>query len=427
MKVLSKGALRWALYDWANSVFFTSVVAAFFPIFYAEYWDKGSPEADIIFRLAATTSIIGVISATLAPFLGAIADRSGAKQRFLGVCALIGIVATASLALLSAGTWTWALILFAVASVGCTLSVVISDSMITDVSTPKNVDFTSGFGFSLGYLGGGALFVANVVMILNAEKLGFPDKAAATRVAFFSVAVWWLIFSLPLVLGSRIGSPAAGLGWKQSVKKGLAELGGTFRSILRTPHLVWFLLAYWFYIDGVDTIITMAVAYGKILGVPSDSLILTIILIQFTAFPFALLAGWLGQKFGPRPIILLGLLIYLGVTFSAYKLDLEPLLVLGIPINKIYLLGFLIAMAQGGVQSLSRSLYSRLIPPSQSGAYFGVYNLLGRFAAILGPFMMGAVSKATDQPRLGILSVSVLFVIGGILLAKVRIPPPEPA
>lgn len=426
MKVLSKGALRWALYDWANSVFFTSVVAAFFPIFYAEYWDKGSPDADILFRLATTTSVIGLISATLAPFLGALADRSGAKQRFLGVCALIGILATASLSFLSPGAWTWALALFALASVGCTLSVVIYDSMITDVSTPKNVDFTSGLGFSLGYLGGGALFVANVAMILNAEKLGFPDKAAATRVAFFSVAVWWFIFSLPLVFGPGIGAPAAGLGWKQSVQKGFSELLGTLRSILRTPRLAWFLLAYWFYIDGVDTIITMSVAYGKILGVPSDSLILTIILIQFTAFPFALLAGWLGQKFGPRPVILLGLLIYLGVTFSAYKLDLEPLMLFGFPVNKIYLLGFLIAMAQGGVQSLSRSLYSRLIPASQSGAYFGVYNLLGRFAAILGPLLMGAISKATGQPRLGILSVSLLFVIGGVLLARVRIPAREP-
>jgi UMF1 family MFS transporter len=420
MRKISGAAWRWALYDWANSVFATTVLAAFFPLFFSEYWGSTLSSVDAIFWLGLGTSIAGILAAICGPLIGSISDRSPHKTWLLGILAFTGAGATAALAAIGAGGWAIALTAFITANVCFLLSIVVADSLLTEVSTPKNVDFISGFAFGLGYLGGGILFVGNVIMVLNPGWFGLPDAASATRVAFLTVGIWWAVFTIPIIT-LKLKNPAA-TPILTAVREGASDLFKVGREIITSRQAILFLLAYWFYIDGVDTLIAMSVAYGKGLGVESEKLIITIVIIQFVAFPSALVTGWLGQKFGPKPVLMAGVLIYLGITYYASHLTLEPLQIGFLAIDKIYLLGIMIAMVQGGVQSLSRSLFTRLIPEGKSGAWFGFYNLLGRFAAILGPFLMAIITKTTAEPRLGILSVSILFLLGAILLSQVRIP-----
>lgn len=421
MKRVSGSGWRWAMYDWANSVFATTVLAAFFPIFFADFWGAELGSVDALFWLGLGTSAAGVLAAVSAPMVGALADRSRNKARFLGWFALGGAGLTMGLGAIGMGYWGTALTVFVLAQVGFLLSIVVSDSMLAEVSTPENVDFVSGLGFSLGYLGGGLLFLLNVAMVLQPGWFGLPDAAAATRWAFVLVGGWWAVFSLPAITLNLRG-PENPPGARRAVAEGWAELKAVAWEIFRDRNALLFLGAYWFYIDGVDTLIAMAVSYGKSLGVSSEELIGTIVIIQFVAFPAALATGWLGQRLGPKPVLLAGLMIYLGITFYASRLTLEPWVVGGVAISKVYGLGVLIALVQGGVQALSRSLFTRLIPPGRAGGWFGFYNLLGRFAAILGPLLMALVSRASGEPRLGILAVSVLFLIGGGLLVAVQVP-----
>lgn len=421
MKRVRAEGWRWAWYDWANSVFATTVLAAFFPIFFAEYWGSDLGAVDALFWLGLGSSVAGVLAAVSAPMVGALADRARNKARFLGWFALGGAGLTAALGGVGAGMWGWALGLFVLAQVGFLLSVVVADSMLVDVSSPENVDFVSGLGFALGYLGGGLLFVVNVAMVLRPGWFGLSDAAMATRVGFIVVGVWWAVFSLPAIT-LKLGGPDRVPGAWRAVKEGWKELVAVGREIATNRNALIFLVAYWFYIDGVDTLIAMAVSYGKSLGVSSEELIGTILIIQFVAFPAALATGWLGQRLGPKPVLLVGLAVYLGITVYASRLSLEPWVVAGFAVSKVYVLGILIALVQGGVQALSRSLFTRLIPEGRAGGWFGFYNLLGRFAAILGPMLMALVARLSGEPRLGILAVSVLFLVGGGLLLGVRVP-----
>jgi UMF1 family MFS transporter len=398
----------WALYDWANSAFATTVMAGFFPVFFKQYWNAGVAATESTFRLGMTSGIASLVVALLAPVLGAIADRGGARLRLMMVFTVLGAVATIALALVPQGQWWPAALLFLVASLGFWGGIVFNDSLLLHVAEPGEYDLVSGYGYSLGYLGGGLLFALNVLVTLKPHWFGLADASAAVRWAFVSVGVWWILFSLPCALWVRERRDRRQrLSAREAVRAGFRELGGTLHEIARYRPLLWFLGAYILYIDGVNTIIKMAVDYGLSLGFEQSHLIKALLLTQFVAFPAALAFGWLGGKIGARRGIFIALAVYLAATCYAYFLK---------DARDFYFLAVVVGLVQGGIQSLSRSYYGRLVPEGKSSEFFGFYNMMGKASAVLGPALVGIVAAVTGDSRLSILSIVLLFIGGGLLL-----------
>jgi UMF1 family MFS transporter len=401
----------WAMYDWANSAFATTVMAGFFPVFFKQYWSAGVPVTESTFRLGLTNSLASLLIVVMAPLLGAIGDYLGRRKRMLLGFAFLGLLMTGGLYLVGEGEWQLAAGVYVLAVFGFSGSNVFYDSLLPFVSSRDDLDRTSALGFSLGYLGGGMLLGLNVIMTLKPQWFGLADATLAVRLSFVIVAIWWLVFSVPLMAlvpepeNHPHGATPRVLG------AGFRRIGNTLREIRRLRHVWLFLLAYWLYIDGVDTIIRMAVDYGLSLGFEQKNLILALLITQFTGFPAALLFGWIGSRFGPRAGIFLALLIYMIVTLRGALMG---------EVEDFYVLAFAIGLAQGGIQALSRSFYARMIPVGHTAEFYGFYNMLGKFAAILGPLMIGLVGAMTGSPRAGILSLLVLFVAGAVLLAGVN-------
>lgn len=402
-----KKVVAWALYDWANSAFATTVIAGFFPVFFKQYWSAGADPTMSTFKLGMANSAESLIVAIVAPVLGAIADRGGARKRFLMAFASLGILATGLLYFVSKGDWQLAIALFVMASVGFAGGNIFYDALIVEVAEDKRMDFVSALGFSLGYLGGGLLFGFSVLMTVTPGTFGLEDASQAVRVSFLLVAVWWAIFSIPLFLKVHERQPAHRPGSGSVVVAGLGQVRDTFRKIRKLRMVFMFLFAYWLYIDGVDTVIRMAVDYGMSLGFSSTDLLTALLITQFVGFPSAVAFGKIGERIGAKAGITIGIGVYVGVTVWGFLMK---------SVFEFYMLAVVIGLVQGGVQSLSRSLYARIIPREQSGEFFGFYNLLGKSAAIIGPAIMGLVGLATGSPRAAILSIAALFLAGGVLL-----------
>ena len=401
----------WAMYDWANSAFATTVMAGFFPVFFKHYWNADVAVTESTFRLGLANSMASLLSVLTAPLLGAIGDYLGRRKRMLMGFAFLGLLMTGGLYLVGEGEWQLAATVYVLAVFGFSGSNIFYDSLLPFVSSRDDLDRTSALGFSLGYLGGGLLLGLNVLMTLKPQWFGLADAALAVRLSFVIVALWWLVFSLPLmVLVPEPENHPHGVT-PRVLGIGFRRLGDTLHKIRRLRPVWLFLVAYWLYIDGVGTIVRMAVDYGLSLGFEQKSLILALLITQFTGFPAALLFGWIGSRFGPRAGIFLALLIYMVVTLYGAMMD---------SVKDFYLLAFAIGLAQGGIQALSRSLYARMIPRGQTAEFFGFYNMLGKFAAILGPLLIGLVGAMTGSPRAGILSLLVLFMAGAMLLIRVN-------
>ena len=400
------------MYDWANSAFATTVMAGFFPLFFKAYWaDPGNPE-ESTFYLGLANSLASIIVAALAPFLGAIADRGSAKKKFLFTFAFFGIVMTSGLWFVAQGYWQMAVIFYVAASVGFSGGNIFYDSLLPSIADESKVNYASSLGYALGYIGGGLLFLLNVLMFKFPETFGLSDSAAAIKLSFVSVAIWWALFSIPVMLFVRESqiydrvplSKAVTLGWKQ--------LRDTLRDIRHLKVVGLFLLAYWFYIDGVDTIVKMAVDYGMSLNFEESALITALLIVQFVAFPAALIYNWIASRIGTKRAIEIAIMAYCFITLLGYFMQTE---------QHFYVLAILVGLFQGGIQALSRSLYTRLIPAEKAAEFFGFFNMLGKFAAVLGPMLMGSVTLLTGNARLGILSILILFAIGWYLLRKVDI------
>ena len=418
--ISKKQIFSWAMYDWANSAFSTTVIAGLFPIFFKDFWSKGTPPTESTLYLGLSVSVASLIVAVLSPVLGAFADQGSAKKRLLFLFAVLGISMTGSLYFIGEGQWPFAILLYTLANIGFLCGNTFYDSLIMEVSTPNNVDVVSGQGYALGYIGGGLLFLLNIIMIQNPVMFGLSGSASAVQVSFLSVAVWWAVFSIPIFLFVPESTGDKKLTISEASRLGFRQLLDTFREIKQYKMVVMFLFAYWLYIDGVDTIISMAVDYGKSLGVQNSDLITALLMVQFVAFPFALLFGYLAQKFNTKAMILIGISVYILVTWLGANLDLVPVEVFGFQFSKFFVIAFLVGMVQGGVQALSRSYYSRLIPKDKSAEFFGFYNMIGKFAAIIGPVMMGSVAFMTGDPRMGIQSIAILFVLGAVILVAVK-------
>jgi len=410
VKENKRAVWSWAFYDWGNSAYSTTVMAGFFPLFFKEYWADPHNPNQSTFYLGMANSIASIVVASLAPLLGSIADQGSAKKKFLTLFAFLGVIMTGGLWMVSQGNWQMAVVFYVMATIGFASGNVFYDSLLPGLASEERVDVVSSLGFGLGYLGGGLLFLVNVFMYLKPEIFGIPDGATAIKLSFLSVAVWWAVFTIPLILFVPEPKNYDSVNINNAIQMGWIQLIQTFKEIRNMKVVGTFLLAYFFYIDGVDTIIKMAVDYGMSLNFSGESLIIALLIVQFVAFPAALIYGRLGAKVGAKRAIMIGIIAYSVITFLGYFITKAW---------HFYVLAILIGLFQGGIQALSRSLYTRIIPAEKSAEFFGFYNMLGKYAAIIGPALMGTISLVTGSARLGILSILLLFILGAFLLNKV--------
>ena len=403
--------LAWALYDWANSAFALSVMTSFVPVLLAGFWNDGADSAVTTFRLGMANGLASLVVAVTAPAIGALADRAGRRKRGVLIFTALGVVMTGAMYLVAAGEWGLGAACYVLASIGFAAGNSLYDSLLVDIASPDLYDRVAAYGLGLGYLGSALLFTVNVLMVGSPERFGLASEADAVRLTFLLVAVWWAVFTVPLAIWVHEpkGPPIA----SGAIRAAFAELAGTLRSVRSQRNLWLFLLAYWLYIDGVYTIIKMAVDFGLSQGLVMQDVVTAILVTNFIGFPAAILFGFLGERFGARRGIYLSLGVYVITTMAAVFIDTSA---------EFYALAITIGLVQGGVQSLSRSLFARLVPAGKTGEYFGFYNMLGKFAAILGPVLAGVVALTTGSQRVGILSILILLLAGLWLLRQVELP-----
>ena len=403
-----KRVISWALYDWANSAFATTVMAGFFPLFFKSFWAADLSPAESTAVIGTTNSLAGLLILLLAPFLGAYSDLGKFKKKFLAFFAFLGVLSTGYLYFIPQGDWVIAASLYALAVIGFSGGNIFYDSLIASVSKQDQRNKVSSLGFSLGYLGGGLLFVINVLMYLNPAWFGLSSQSEAILWSFVSVAVWWAVFSLPLFMSVEEKSNAEiSKGLFKTITEAFKAVVSTLREIKKHKRVAIFLIAYWLYIDGVDTIVRMAVAYGSDIGLDASSMITALLLTQFVGFPATLVFGIYADKIGFKKILTIGISIYILVTFYAYYMTTAL---------EFYILAGTVGLVQGGVQAISRSFFSTIIPVNKEAQFFGFYNLVGKSAVLLGPILVSWVALIFGNPRFGILSLLFLLVPGLILL-----------
>jgi UMF1 family MFS transporter len=403
----NKQELGWSMYDWANSAFATTVMAGFFPIFFKEYWSRGAEVTESTAMLGFANSFASIFVAALAPFLGAIADAGRQKRSFLIFFAYLGALASGALFFVPAGAWLGAALTYAFGIIGFSGSLIFYDALLPALVDEKRIDFVSSLGYAMGYLGGGLLFALNVWMTLKPSTFGLADAGEAVRISFISVALWWGLFTLPAIFFVPEPRGRETTKTHNAIRAGWQQLLHTFDKVRHLRTIFLFLTAYWLYIDGVDTIIRMAVDYGLSIGFKSEDLIVALLITQFVGFPCAIFFGNLGEKIGAKRAIFIGIGVYLLVVIWAVQMTEK---------FEFYALAVTIGFVQGGIQALSRSLYSRLIPHDQAAEFYGFYNLLGKFAVIFGPVLIGLTGLVSRSSRVGIASIAILFLAGGALL-----------
>ena len=391
----NKKYYSWVLYDWANSAYATIVLAGFFPIIYAEYFAITIDSSERTLYLGISNSIASLLLILLAPLFGLLADRFNKKKLFLSIFALISIVSTLLLSFVSTNSYIIASILFSISLLGFMMSNVFYDSMLIDFKSDQ-FNKISSFGYAFGYLGGGIAFVLALFFLYYAGQSNI-ELIASKKIVFIFTSIWWSLFMLPLIIF-----------WKDDVKHNMLHFSilESFKELFSNKKVFYFLIAYWVYIDGVDTIIRMAVNYGLTIGFSSNDLLLALLVTQFVSFPGTLIILKISDLFSIEKAIVFCLLVYLGITYFAYNLY---------SVQQFYLIATLIGFVQGGIQALSRSYFAALIPENRSSEFFGIYNMLGKFAALLGPIVVGMVTFYSSDSRVGIASISIFFIIGLIL------------
>jgi UMF1 family MFS transporter len=385
-------------------------MAGVLPVYYASVAGAGLSGNTASVYWGYTTAVGLILIALVAPILGAIADYVGAKKRFLAGFLGLGTVFTALLFFTGRGQWLLTSVLFIAANVGFAGANIFHDSLLPHVAGDDSQDRLSSAGYALGYLGGGLLLVVNLAWIVSPSTFGISDTATASRLAMLSVAVWWTAFSIPLFLYVDEPEPRSRESHEEDlspVRAGFGSLRSTFAEIRRYRQLFVFLLAFWLYADGIGTIIKMATVYGAEIGIGQQALIGALVLVQFLGIPFAFAFGSLADRIGTKRGIFLGLLVYVGVSVGGYFIS---------EAWHFWVLAAVVATVQGGTQALSRSLYSSLVPPSQSSEFFSFFSISSKFAGIFGPLLFSVIGQATGSSRVSILSLLVFFVGGMVLL-----------
>ena len=393
--VKNKKYYSWVLYDWANSAYATIVLAGFFPIIYAEYFAVSIDSSERTLYLGISNSAASLLLIISAPLFGLLADRFNKKKLFLSIFAFLSIASTFTLTFISSNSYILASMFFSISLLGFMMANVFYDSMLLDFENDK-FNRISSYGYAFGYLGGGIAFVIALLFLYYTEQSDL-ELIASKKIVFIFTSFWWLLFMTPLIIF-----------WQDDINynKSKLSISQSFKELFSNKKIFYFLLAYWVYIDGVDTVIRMAVNYGLTIGFSSTDLLIALLVTQFVSFPGTLIILKISDIFGIEKAIMFCLLIYLGITLFAYNLY---------TVQQFYLIATLIGFAQGGIQALSRSYFAALTPSSRSSEFFGIYNMLGKFAALLGPIVVGLVTFYTSDSRIGMASISIFFLIGIIL------------
>jgi UMF1 family MFS transporter len=406
----------WAMYDWANSAFQCTIIAAIFPVYYSTVAAADLPGATASARFATATTIAMAAVALMSPVLGAYADYAGRKKRLLAVSMAVGVVATVGMFWIRRGDFRLAEVLFVAGNIGVYASYVFYDSLLPHIVPQERMDRVSSAAYALGYLGGGILLIINLMWILHPSVFGFPDAGFATRLSFLSVAVWWLVFAIPLFV--RVSEPPAiagtdaPLGMGRAVHASLRQLGATLRELRAYRHAGIMLVAFLLYNDGIGTIIRMGGLYGAELGLPSSALIGALVMVQFVGVPFALLFGKLADRIGAKNAIFVSLVVYTGISILGYRMTTSW---------EFFVLAFLIGTVQGGSQALSRSLFASMVPRQKSSEFFAFFSVFEKFAGVFGPAIFAVTIHLTGSSRNAVLSVIAFFMAGGLLLSLVDV------
>ena len=402
------------MYDWANSAFVTTIVAAVFPIYFNSVAGANLDPDVAAFRFAAATTIALAIVAVLAPILGAVADFAGIKKKMLGSFLGLGVMATACMFFIEQGDWQLGAGLFILGNIGAAGSFVFYDSLLPHIASRQEMDRVSTAGYALGYLGGGLLLAINLAWIQRPELFGIEGQGLATRLSFLSVALWWLGFSIPLF--RKVAEPVRKIEADEQIGKpfraAFVRLGETLREIRGYKQAFLMMLAFLVYNDGIGTIIRMATTFGTEIGLPQESLITALLLAQFVGIPFAFLFGQVAVRIGAKRAILTALSVYMGISVFSYYITTA---------GEFYFLALLVGMVQGGAQALSRSLFASMIPRHKSSEFFGFFGVFEKFAGIAGPAVFAFMILATGSSRSAILSIIVFFIVGAALLATVDV------
>ena len=416
---LNRKELRaWAMYDWANSAMVTTIVTAVFPIYFSSVAAADLPKSEATYRYALATTLALAFIAVLAPILGAIADHAGIKKRLLGGFVVLGVTAVAAMFFIERGDWLLAAVLFVIANIAVNGSYVFYDAFLPHIAEPNEMDRVSTAGYALGYVGGGLLLGLNLAWIMKPGAFGLPSgpdltpaqATLPTRLAFLSVAVWWVVFSIPLF--RHVREPAATGTGKLSLGGAFRQLGTTFRDLGRFRQALLMLIAFLIYNDGIGTIIRMATIYGEELNLDRTWLIASIMIVQFVGIPFSFAFGWLAQKIGAKRSIFIGLVVYSGISLLGYNMKTG---------RDFLILAMLVGVVQGGTQALSRSLFASMIPRQKSAEFFGFFAVVEKFAGIFGPAVFAQVIASTGSSRSAILSIVLFFLVGGVLLYFVKV------
>ncbi len=405
----------WAMYDWANSAFQSTIITAVFPIYFTTVAAANLRPAEATRHLATATTIALAVAAILAPILGAVADVAPVKKKMLAWFLGVGALATAAMVLIQRGDWILGLVLFMIGNIGVSGSLTFYDSLLPHIAGNQEIDRVSTAGYALGYLGGGILLALNVAWIISPETFGLRDAAAASRLSFLSVAVWWAAFSVPLfrtVKEPRLRARDASPPVYALLRAAFGGLMGTLRELRAYKQAFLLLVAFVVYNDGINTIIRMATSYGIEIGLRRDELITAVLLVQFVGIPFSFLFGLLAGRIGAKRSIFIALAFYALTSVLGYHMKTE---------RDFYVLALMVATVQGGSQALGRSLFASMIPRDKSSEFFGFFSVFEKFGAILGPALFSVANAATGSSRTGILSVILFFVVGGALLAFVNV------
>ena len=414
---LNRPELRaWAMYDWALSSLQTVIMTAVFPIYFVNVAAADLPGAGGLQLLARANTIAMIIVALSSPVLGAIADYSASKKRFLALYTAIGAIATIAMFGIERGDLGLASTLYVVAMVGGTGCLVFYESLLPHIASRDEMDRVSTAGYAIGYLGGGLLVAVNLAWIKKPEWFGLPTEGTLpARLALASVGVWWVLFAIPLF--RRVPEPPRQIELDEvpranPVRVAVQRVRETVRELRGYKQAFLMLVAFMIYNDGIQTIIKMATAYGTVIGIPDEALIGAVLIVQFVGVPCAFLFGRIATRVGAKPSILAGLLIYAVISVLGYFMKSA---------THFYVLAALVGMVQGGTQALSRSLFASMIPPHKSGEFFGFYSVFEKFAGILGPLLFYIAIAVSGSSRNAILSVIAFFAVGAALLWRVDV------
>ena len=403
--------VSWCLYDWANSAFAATIMAAVLPVFYSSVAGADLSKTTASSYWGYTNTIAMLIVASCAPILGALADHCGMKKRFLAFFAGMGVVSTAMLVFVGRGDWFLASLLYILGMVGFSGGNNFYDSLLPHVAGEKDIDRISSYGYAFGYLGGGILLAVNLAMILKPHLFGIPDAEWGTRYSFLTVGIWWSVFSIP-ILKNVPEPPIVPIPGESSnpLRASLQRLSLTFHHIRSYREAFKFLIAFWLFNDGIGTIISMAVIFGAEINIPQEHLIGSILAVQFIGIPCSILFGRLADRIGTKRAIFLGLAVYTGISIGGYFIQTAL---------HFWILAVLVGFVQGGTQALSRSLFGTMIPKSRSAEFFSFYDVSSKFAGIIGPFVFGLVGQLTGSSRLSVVALVIFFIGGGLILLTV--------